>query len=271
MTTTGFLHPGAMGATIAAACGGTRLWASEGRSERTIARAEAAGLTDIGSLPSLVDAADTIVSICPPDQALAVARSVATLGFGGVYVDANAVSPATTVEIGSLLVRYVDGGIIGPPVSSAGTTRLYLSGDDADAMAERWRDSDLDVRTISGGVGAASAVKMCFAAWTKHNHALLLAINAVAEAYGVTDAIRSEWAVSIPDLPARADAAAEHTSHKAWRFEGEMHEIADTFAAAGLPAEFHLAAAEIYRRMARFRTVQPAPELAAVIEAIRSP
>jgi hypothetical protein len=125
------------------------------------------------------------------------------------------------------------------------------------------------VRPIAGGVGAASALKMCFAAWGKHNQALLLAINAVAQAFGVTEALHSEWSVSRPDHPARSEAAARQTSHKAWRFEGEMHEIAATFEAAGLPPDMFTGAAEIYRRMAVFKDADPAPDLATVVAEIR--
>jgi 3-hydroxyisobutyrate dehydrogenase-like beta-hydroxyacid dehydrogenase len=265
MTTTGFLHPGEMGVTVAAACSATRIWASEGRSPATRTRAESAGLTDVTTLAALVERADTIVSVCPPAEAPAVAATVAALGFDGVYVDANAVSPATTARIAARFDRFVDGGIVGPPAQQAGSTRMYLSGDEAAALAERWNGSILEVRAIRGGVGAASALKMCFAAWGKHNQALLLAINAVAEAYGVTAALHSEWAVSRPDHPARSEAAARQTSRKAWRFEGEMHEIADTFAAAGLPPDMFVGAAEIYRRMAGFKDADPPPDLAAVL------
>lgn len=242
-----------MGATIAANCSGSRFWCSDGRSAATRARAEAAGLAATTSLSELAERCDTIVSVCPPAEALAVAEQVAATGYDGIYLDANAIAPATTLRIGELFARYVDGGIVGPPATAADTTRFYLSGADADAVADRWDGSLLDVRAIPGGVGAASAVKMLFAGWGKHNAALMLAINAVAEAHGVTDAIRDEWAVSRPDFVSRSEAAARGTGPKAWRFEGEMHEIAATFEAVGLPPEFHRGAAEVFRRMAQFK------------------
>lgn len=271
MTATGFLHPGAMGSSIGANCSGARYWVSAGRSAASVARAEDAGLADAGSLESLVATCDTIVSVCPPDRAVAVAHSVATAGFDGIYVDANAISPATTQEIGALFERYVDGGIIGPPPARSGTTRMYLSGDEAAGVAERWAGSALDVRPVTGGVGAASAVKMLFAGWTKGTSALLLALNAAADAYGVADTLHDEWSISIPDLPDRSRRTAPGTALKAWRFEGEMHEIAATLEAAGLPPEFHAAAADVYGRMARFRDADPPPELDAVIAALLPP
>jgi len=258
-----------MGSTIGATCSGDTYWVSAGRSDASRERADSAGLCDAGSLDELVAACDTIVSVCPPHRAIAVAHSVASAGFGGIYVDANAVSPATTREIGALFDRYVDGGIVGPPVDQAGTTRMYLSGDDAATVARRWTGSLLDVRPIDGGIGAASAVKMLFAGWTKGTSALLLALNAAADAYGVTEALHDEWTISIPELPDRSKRTAAATAPKAWRFEGEMHEIATTLAATDLPAGFHEAAGEVYRRMADFRNADPPPGLDTVIAALR--
>jgi 3-hydroxyisobutyrate dehydrogenase-like beta-hydroxyacid dehydrogenase len=248
--TTAFLHPGEMGAALAHTSAGTCIWAGHDRSPATRVRAEAAGMTDVGSLDAVVARADTIMSICPPDQATAVADQVAARGYEGVYVDANAISPATARAIGQRFERFVDGGVVGPPPRTRGTTRLYLSGSEASRVAPLWNGSDLDVRVIEGGPGAASALKMCFAGWTKGTSALLLAVNALAVAEGVDEALSAEWAISIPDLPARAAATALGTSPKAWRFVGEMEEIASTYAAAGLPDGFHRAAAETYRRLA---------------------
>ena len=113
---TGFLHPGAMGASLAAACRGDRLWCGNGRSDATRIRAEAAGIEDVGSLDALVKRADVIVAVCPPASAIAVADDVAALGFAGIYVDVNAVSPATSRAIGARFAQFVDGGVVGPPV-----------------------------------------------------------------------------------------------------------------------------------------------------------
>ena len=92
----GLLHPGEMGAAVGAAleAGGAHvLWAAEGRSDATRARAEAAGLTDVGTLARLVERSETIVSVCPPHAALDLARAVSACGFTGAYVDVNAVAP----------------------------------------------------------------------------------------------------------------------------------------------------------------------------------
>jgi 3-hydroxyisobutyrate dehydrogenase-like beta-hydroxyacid dehydrogenase len=264
--TTGFLHPGAMGSSLAGACAGERIWASSGRSPATAARAEDAGLIDVGTLDALVAMADVIVSICPPDQARAVAESVAGVGFGGVYVDANAISPATARDIAGRFERFVDGGVIGPPAQRPGTTRLYLSGDGAEAVAERWAGSMVGTRVVDGGPGAASALKMAYAAWTKGSSALLLAVNALAGREGVAAVLDAEWAISQPGLVERSHATVTGVAAKAWRFAGEMDEIADTFAAAGLPDGFHRAAGDVYRRLTSFK--DGSADLDAVIDAL---
>lgn len=267
---TGFLHPGAMGASLAAVCAGDRLWAGEGRSAATRRRAEAAGMADAGSIAGLVERADVIVSVCPPAAALEVAETVATAGFEGIYADVNATSPATARAIALRFPRFVDGGVIGPPVHGAGSTRLYLSGGDAAEVAALWDGSPLATRLVDGGAGAASAVKICFAAWTKGSAALLLAIRALATAEGVDQALLAEWATSISGLAERSVDAARQNAPKAWRFVGEMDEIATSFAAHGLPGDFAAGAAEVYRRLAAFKDRGDATT-AEVVEAIIRP
>ena len=129
----GVLHPGEMGAAVGGCLsqrGFEVLWASDGRSPATAARAVAEGMRDVGTVGEMSGQADVILSVCPPHAALEVARSAA--GFRGIYVDANAVSPATAREVAQVVGQagrgYVDGGIIGAPPRSPGDSRLYLSG-----------------------------------------------------------------------------------------------------------------------------------------------
>jgi len=264
---TGFLHPGAMGASLAAACSGERLWSGDGRSPVTRDRAEAAGLIDVGSLDALVRRSDVIVSVCPPASAVTVADSVAALEFGGIYVDVNAISPATARAIGERFARFVDGGVVGPPAKARGTTRLYLSGADSPQIAELWTNSAVETRLVDGDVGAASAVKVCFAAWTKGTAALLLAIRALARAEGVEPALLAEWATSLPELAGQSERAAANNAAKAWRFAGELDASAASCTAHDLPGGFGRAASTIYERLARFRDMPDVP-LDAVLAAL---
>jgi 3-hydroxyisobutyrate dehydrogenase-like beta-hydroxyacid dehydrogenase len=267
---TGFLHPGAMGASLATVCRGDRLWCGNGRSDATRTRAKAAGMEDVGSLEDLIARADVIVSACPPGAAVEVAEAVSRVGFDGTYVDANAIAPTTARSIAARFANFVDGGVVGPPVRAAGTTRLYLSGDLAHDVAALWKDTLLETRVVDGGAGAASAVKVCFAAWTKGTAALLLAIRALAAAENVEDALLAEWATSQPGLDDQAVRAATGNAPKAWRFAGELDEIATAFAAHDLPDGFATAASDVYQRLAQFKDVSDIT-LQDVISALRLP
>ena len=209
----------------------------EGRSAETAARAEAAGLTATGDLADLVRRADVVLSIAPPHAAVGIARQVA--GFGGVYVDANAISPATAREVAGIVegdgAAYVDGGIIGTPPVAPGFIRLYLSGTRAEEVRALFDGTAVAARVVGGEVGAASAVKMAYASWTKGSAALLLAARALAQAEGVEDTLLAEWRLSQPGLEERAVRAAGSATAKGWRWIAEMEEIAATMAAAGLP------------------------------------
>ena len=133
-----------------------------------------------------------------------------------------------------------------------------------------WAGSPLETRVIDGGPGAASAVKVCFAAWTKGTAALLLAIRALAQAEMVDDALLAEWATSMPDLAQQSERAAATNAPKAWRFAGELDEIGDSFAAHGLPDGFGRAAADVYERLAAFKNTSHVT-LHDVVGALRHP
>jgi 3-hydroxyisobutyrate dehydrogenase-like beta-hydroxyacid dehydrogenase len=252
--TIGLLHPGEMGAAVGqclAGAGHRVLWASEGRSAATKERAAAAGLTGCG-LAEIVARSDLIVSVCPPAAALDVARDVA--GFRGLYLDANAISPATAGRVAAIVTAggagYVDGGIIGTPPVAPGFIRLYLSGARAGEVRALFDGTAVAARVVEcapgGETGAASAVKMAYASWTKGSAALLLAARALARAEGVESVLLDEWGISQPGLEDRWGGAARSATAKGWRWVAEMEEIASAMAAAGLPEGFHQAAAEIY-------------------------
>jgi 3-hydroxyisobutyrate dehydrogenase-like beta-hydroxyacid dehydrogenase len=245
-----------MGATVGRCLTGRGyevLWASDGRSGESAARAEGAGLTDAGTAKAIAERSAVIISVCPPHAAVDVARSVA--GFGGLYLDANAVAPHTAGQVSEIITAagasYVDGGIIGPPPQAAGSTRLYLSGAAADEVRTLFDGTPLDARIAGPGPWSASAVKMAYASWTKGSAALLLAARELAAAEGVRDALDAEWELSQPGLLARHHAAEMSAASKGWRWTAEMTEIAATMGAAGLPEGFHEGAAEMFARFPR--------------------
>ena len=183
----GILHPGMMGASVAAsaaAAGNDVSWASHGRSESTKARAGSLDITDAGDVTALAERSGLIISVCPPGFAIDLAAEVAATGFAGLYLDANAVSPATGLEVARIVsdagATAVDGGIIGPPAWSVGTTRMYVSGEGSDQVVNAFSGGLLSVIDLDAPLGAASALKMAYAGWTKGSSALLLAIAAFA-------------------------------------------------------------------------------------------
>jgi 3-hydroxyisobutyrate dehydrogenase-like beta-hydroxyacid dehydrogenase len=273
----GILHPGEMGISVAVALknnGHQVYWVSEGRGADTRTRAEKFGLADARTLPRLCAECSTIVSVCPPHAAGTIAHQVAAAGFQGLYLDANAISPKRAIAIGQILanagIAFVDGAIIGGPAWKRGGTWLYLAGARADEIAAYFADSLFEARVLSANIGEASALKMCYAAYTKGTTALLAAILATAETWGMRDALYQQWTDGDEKFVTRTQERIQRALPKAWRFAGEMEEISATFSDAGLPGGFHAAAAEVYHRLAQFKDARSAPTLDQVLDALRS-
>ena len=249
-----------------------------GRREATLTRATDAGASLVVDLAEGLDGTDLVVSVCPPAAAVSVAEEVAAHGYRGRYLDANAVSPATVASVAAALgadgddgPSVTDGGIIGPPGWRPGTTRLVLSGGDAGEVAELFAGSPFETVVVGDEIGAASALKLAYAAWTKGSSALLMAVAAFAEREGVMSELRDEWERSQPGLANRLAGSAVGTAPKAWRFVGEMEEIAAAFERHDLPTGFHRGAADLYEMLAVFRDEAPSfGEVAELLSGRRS-
>lgn len=270
MTVIGLISPGQMGASIGAAAShsATRvIWAGDGRSKASHTRASDAGLENGGTIDTLVKDSDIILSVCPPHDAEDVARQVKQRAFPGLFVDCNAIAPEKSRQIAERFgyQNFVDGGIVGGPAwKSESGTRLYLSGDRSKEIAALFNNSPLETTIIPGEIGAASAMKMVFAAYTKGTTALLAAILGVAEKEGVRNVLESQWGQTFTEQTHQRVVA---NSAKAWRFEGEMQEIAATFENAGLPGGFHTAAAAVFERLAQFKD-EPAADIVELLKAL---
>jgi 3-hydroxyisobutyrate dehydrogenase-like beta-hydroxyacid dehydrogenase len=267
-----------MGISIAASAqrsGCTVYWASSERSAATQARADQHGLVEVGTVAELCARCGLLVSVCPPHAAEVVACQVAAQGYRGLYLDANAISPQRMHLITDLLspagAEVVDGGIIGGPAWEPGRTWLYLSGPRAGEVVPCFAAGPLETHVLSAEIGIASALKMCYAAYSKGTTALLGGILAAADTYGVRAPLEHAWIRDDPTFSARTTQRVRRSSAKAWRFAGEMDEIAETFRAAGLPGEFHAAAANLFRRLAAFKDAAEPPPLDAVLAALRAP
>jgi 3-hydroxyisobutyrate dehydrogenase-like beta-hydroxyacid dehydrogenase len=246
-----------MGAQVAAqvvAAGSRVWWLPQGRSAETRRRAAELGLLPAGSMAELTAECTLLLSVCPPAAALDVARQTAAAGFQGVYVDANAVSPQRMAQIAEALhgtgATLVDAGITGPPPREAGTTRLYLSGDDTVVAGVRalFDATLLTPVVLAGPVGRASALKLAFAAYNKISYALAAEACALAADHGVLDDLLDVAAHLLPGTPLARPEQLASAGPRAWRWEPEMREIAEACRGSGLPGSFADAAADTFER-----------------------
>jgi putative dehydrogenase len=234
-TTVAVIAQGAMGAGIGgllAANGVDVVTSLDGRGAASAERARKAGMRAVS--PDGIAAADIILSIVPPRDAMALAErlgpSMAVAARKPLYIDCNAVSSAQAVRIGAVVgatgASYADGGIIGPPPRPGYCPWLYVSGVE-EARIAPLREAGVRVRVVEGGIGAASALKMAYASCTKGLTALGAAAVLVAERHGATAALRRELSESQPGVLAFLDRSVPDMFTKAYRFVGEMEQIAE--------------------------------------------
>ena len=226
-----------------------------GRSEASAKRAKAAGMVAVSDQDCAQ--ADFFLSICPPSEAMALAEKMAALiassGKKPIYVDCNAVSPPTKVAIGNVILKagapFVDVGIIGLPPKEGTSPFLHASGPDAGKFGVL-NDFGIKVNVIEGPIGAASALKMSYAGITKGISALGSMMMLAATRAGVADRLRGELDRSHPAFIANFQRAIPDMFDKAYRFVGEMEEIADFVGEDKQAKQMYLAIAEFYTRIA---------------------
>jgi len=253
------LSPGAMGSAIAARLTGhgvSVVTTLGGRSDASRERAAAAGMKDVPEAD--LAGADVILSVVPPGEAEALVRRLVPLLSAAdrkpLYIDANALNPDSKRAIAALLgevgCTMIDGSIVGPPpVTGAAATTVYLSGPRA-ADAAWLGDHGLDVRILDGPVGAASALKMCFAGINKGMIGLATTMLLAAERAGAGDALRLQIARSMPDLLDRFRRQIPDMYPKAWRWVAEMREISAFLDADPAGAQIFEGMAQLYDRLA---------------------
>ncbi|HEY6927510.1 MAG TPA: DUF1932 domain-containing protein [Steroidobacteraceae bacterium] len=233
--------PGNMGAAVARRLGehGARVITTlEGRSAASAARAREAGMTVV-SMERLGEA-QFVLSILPPAAALSFAQTMAPVLKGAaqkpVFVDCNAVSPDTVRQIAEVIGAadspFIDAAIIGlPPKAGSGPSpHFYSSGPEANRLLAL-ASHGLDVRVLDGNVGAASALKMCYAGINKGLAAIAAAMILAAARSGATAALYQEMSESLPGLLNSLRRQVPDMLPKAYRWVAEMREIA-TFAGA---------------------------------------
>ena len=226
------------------------------RSAATQARANAAGMVD--ATEDAIAACDFILSIVPPGEAIGLAERLAPAMRAAakkpVYVDCNAIAPSTVMRIGRIVQEtgaiFVDGGIIGPPPEpDSKNTRIYLSGEAASRVTVL-RDYGLNMPVQDGPIGAASAMKLSYAGFTKGFTALGAAMMLAATRAGTADALIAEMTVSQPLLLGWLTRQMPKMPDKAYRWVAEMEEISTFVGDDPAAAQFYAAAAQFYERIA---------------------
>ena len=237
-----------------------------GRSERTRTLTAAAGIRDEPDLDELVRNTDLILAILVPDRARALAGQVAEVmkrtGSSPAYADCNAISPDSAREIDRVVTaaggRFIDAGIIGGPPGADEQTRFYASGPH-EAILTQLDGHGILVRPLGGEVGRASGIKMCYASVTKGTSALHAAALTAAEVMGLGEELLAEFAES-QGQRLKAMSGVNSLSAKAFRWIGEMREIAATYERAGVSPGFHKGAEHIFRLIAESPIGHERPE-----------
>ena len=255
------IAPGEMGSAVAARLGerGVKVTTSlAGRSAASAARAERARMVAVADDDALMAEADFFLSICPPGEAVALAQrlkpALTRARKKPIYVDCNAISPATALEIGAVLEStgcpYVDGGIIGPPPPPNATgTRIYVSGVAANEVA-RLSAFGVAFPFLDGPIGAASALKMSYGGITKGFTAIVVAMVLGATRAGSASALHKELELSQPHLLAWLTRQVPRMYPKAYRWVAEMEEISH-FLENGTPSsDMFGAIARLYEEIA---------------------
>lgn len=264
--TLGVLHPGSMGAAVAACARPNAdrvLWCAAGRSEATATRAEKSGLEQVPTLADLLEQSDVLVSLCPPAAAEDLARQVAAIQFSGVYVEANAINPERVQRIAGMLAGsaqvVVDAAVIGSPPVGGKVTRLYLSGAEraVGTIEELFAGSPVSTHVLGPDVGQASALKLAYSSYQKASRVLAAVAFGVARDHGVDEALL-DVAGKRPGSYLVETGYIAKTAARAWRWGPEMEEAADMLSAAGLPDEMLRAAA---RTLARWEDSKDLAEL----------
>ncbi len=230
----------------------------EGRSAQSVERARSAGVAAVNGEAELVGQADIFLSILPPSEASNLARrmfaAMRSAGSRMAYVDCNAVAVTTVQTLAAPFLQagipFVDASIVGPPPKPGNKgPRFYASGPDVAAL-ETLRHYGLDVRPVGSGIGDASALKMSYAGITKGFQALGAAMVLGAEQGGVADAFWAELRGSQPVLLEWLTRELPRMYPKAYRWIGEMEEIATFLQSEPGSAAMLAGAARLYEAVA---------------------
>ena len=270
LTAVGLLSPGDMGHIVGQRLitnGMPVLTCLEGRSERTRSLAAKVGIGDVPTYEDLVSHTEMILSIMVPGEAVKAASEVAgalqKMGETIVYVDCNAVAPATGKELNDIIEgvgsRYVDASIIGGPPRREGITKFYASGPNT-IHFEELNKFGLEVRPLGKEVGQGKGIKMVYGALTKGLTAISTQLLMAACKMGLYDALKVLHEETQGVQRHRMMRAVPNMPNRSRRWVSEMEEIAKTYDALGITPKIYEGAAEFYKFIGGTTLADETPE-----------
>lgn len=197
MTRVAVVSPGALGAAVGkalASAGHTVRCDVGGRSAATQRRCADAGFIPCGSFREAVLESEILLSLVPPDQAVAVScqfrqcMAGAPSGAGPrIYIDANSISPRTGAvvrrSVSNSGADAVKASFFGPASSLGKDNVVVLSGKSAGEAAALFAGL-IDTVVAGEDFAAAAAVKMSMSIMTKTTPVLFLESMSAAAAGG---------------------------------------------------------------------------------------
>ena len=270
LKTVGIMSPGDMGSAVGqvlARHGLTVVAALGERSARTRALAAQAGIADVGTLESLVQKVDMVMSILDPDAAIVAAKRVAdamkSAGATPLYADCNSIALQSSQRVGEIVstagAHFAEASIIGAPPRVPGRTRVYTSGPHAQEFAQLGLYG-LDVRNLGPEEGRAKAIKVCYATINKGTQAIVTESLVSAKRLGVFAVLMTELETSQKALLTYAQSGLQQMPPKAHRWIGEMNELALTYQGIGLTPRMMAGAADLYRDVGQTALGRESPE-----------
>lgn len=271
MTVIAVVAMGEMGAGVAARLverGARVLTSLAGRSSASEGRAKAAGVSIVDDA-ALIAEAEMLLSIVPPSVASATAERFLPLiekaARKPVFIDCNAIAPQTLNVIAATFTAkklpFIDASIIGAaPKPDGSSPRLYMSGP-ITSEADTLKQLGLDARVLSATLGDASALKMSYAGITKGFQALGASMVLGAGRNGAAESFVEELKASQPQLFAWLSRQLPSMYDKAYRWDGEMREIAKFLLPEQGASEMLTGAANLYEHIAADNRVGPQSEI----------
>jgi len=261
----GLISPGDMGHAIGKVMvehGVDVITCLNGRSNRTKELAKLASIRDVGDDVTFVKESNIILSVLIPSNAHEVVdRMIEAVKIIHqqnpqqtipLFVELNPIAPETVKVFSEKLkqsnIELVDGCVIGlpPKPTAAHKTKLYVSGPRAKEV-EVLRDFGLNIRYIGEDIGKASGLKMAYASFIKGVTALGTQAMVAAEAMGLSAELTQELQESQPLLLEKLNSAVPDMCPKAYRWHGELEEMASTYKNLGMTSKVYEGIADVFR------------------------